>query len=124
MLNPWNIQSIYELQYFNCPSCVFKNSLKQEFIDHAYEIHPESHDCLSKIKDNSLSDVTCPWNEIFIKIKQEEPDEANEPKEANDPIEPSEVNEAIQPNDNEALFDVKTDQFNYDVQKCLCTRVF
>ena len=40
MQNPWHIQSIYDLQYFNCPSCEFKNNSKQEFINHAYEIHP------------------------------------------------------------------------------------
>ena len=42
MENPWNIQSIYELQYFNCPSCVYINRCKQDFINHAYEFHPDS----------------------------------------------------------------------------------
>ena len=68
MLNPWNICSIYELQYFNCPSCVFKISSKQEFINHAYEFHPDAIDYLMKINDNSLSDIICPW----IEIKKEE----------------------------------------------------
>ena len=62
MENPWNIQSIYELQHFNCPSCVFKNHSKQEFINHAYEFHSESIDYLKKIADDSLKDVSCPWN--------------------------------------------------------------
>ena len=75
MENPWDIQSIYELQYFHCPSCVFKVHSKQEFIYHSCEFHPESIDYLSKIIDNSLSDVTCPWSEISMKIKQEEPNE-------------------------------------------------
>ena len=39
--NPWNIQSIYELQYFNCPNCIYKNQSKQDFINHAFENHPE-----------------------------------------------------------------------------------
>ena len=104
MDNPWNIQSIYELQYFNCPSCVFKNSSKQELVDHAYEIHPESIDYLSKINDNSLSDVTCPWNEILIKIKQES-NEHMEPDELNDPL------------NNEALFEVNTEQLDYNLTK-------
>ena len=75
MQNPWNINSIYELQYFNCPSCGFKNSSKQEFINHAHEIHPECVQFLSKISDNSFSDVLCPWNEIVtseIKIEENE----------------------------------------------------
>ena len=75
MRNPWNVQSIYELQYFNCPSCVFKNSSKQEFIDHAYEIHPESVNLFRKISDNSLNDVSCPWIETSItKIEIDETD--------------------------------------------------
>ena len=77
MDNPWNIQSIYELQYFNCPSCIFKNSSKQEFIDHACEIHPESIDYLSKIFDDSLSDVSCPWRNFLAKVKQENYDEGS-----------------------------------------------
>ena len=51
MENPWNIQTIYELQYFNCPSCIFKNHSKQEFINHAYDIHPESIEDLKSIDD-------------------------------------------------------------------------
>ena len=75
-------------------------------VDHAYEIHPESIDYLSKIKDNSLSDVTCPWNEILMKIKQEEPDEPNEPNEPNDIPLDNEHGEPDKPDDplnNEAL---------------------
>ena len=75
MENPWNIHSIYELQYFNCPSCIFKKSSKQEFINHAYNFHPESIHYLIKINDNSLSDVFFPWSEISLKIKIEDPDE-------------------------------------------------
>ena len=67
MTNPWNISSIYELQYFNCPSCIFKNRSKQEIVSHAYECHPESVNFLSKICDNSLSDIICPWNDYIIK---------------------------------------------------------
>ena len=60
--NPWSIQSIYELQYFNCPSCAFKRQSKQEFINHAYEVHPESIEYLNEIKDGSLSGTICPWD--------------------------------------------------------------
>ena len=74
MENPWNFTSIYMFQYYNCPSCIFKNISKQEFVNHACEFHPESIDYLIKINDNSLSDVKCPWNEISIQIKEEEPE--------------------------------------------------
>ena len=73
MVNPWNIQSIYELQYFRCPSCVLTIQYsKQELINHACECHPESIEYLNKINDNSLIDVFCPWNELITEIKFEE----------------------------------------------------
>ena len=76
MENPWNIRTIYELQYFNCPSCIFKDHSKQELVSHAFEFHPESIDYLSNIDDNSLSDVFCPWNEIMTKVKTEPSDDS------------------------------------------------
>ena len=69
MLNPWQIQSIYDLQYFNCPSCAFKNHSKQEFINHAYEMHPKSFNYLYNVKDDSLKDIIFPNN--VEKIKEE-----------------------------------------------------
>ena len=59
--NPWSIQSIYQLQYFNCPTCDFKIHSKQKFIHHVHEKHPESIEHLEKIQDGSLDDVNCPW---------------------------------------------------------------
>ena len=70
MANPWNINSIYALQYFNCPMCAFKNRSKQQIVTHAYQVHPESVKFLSNINDNSLSDVWCPWKEHFIEIEE------------------------------------------------------
>ena len=58
--NPWNIQSIYDLQFFNCPSCNYKNYSKQEFINHAYNSHPEAYPYLNNIKDGSLDDLITP----------------------------------------------------------------
>ena len=75
MDNPWNINSIYELQFFNCPSCIFKNNSKQEIVNHAYQFHPESIDFLTNINDNSLLDIICPWSENLTKIKTEPKDE-------------------------------------------------
>ena len=59
--NPWSIQSIYQLQYFNCPTCDFKIHSKQKFIDHVHETHPESIEHMEKIQDGSLDDINCPW---------------------------------------------------------------
>ena len=57
MENPWNIKSIYEMQYFNCPSCEFKNKSKQLFVNHAFDFHQNHVRLLSNITDNSLKDV-------------------------------------------------------------------
>ena len=70
MENPWNIQSIYELQYFNCPSCVYINRCKQDFVNHAYEFHPESNIYLAKLDNESINDIICPWDVKSIKTEE------------------------------------------------------
>ena len=62
--NPWNIQSLYDLQFFNCPCCTFKIKSRQDFVYHAYENHVECSEFLEKIKDDSLQDLDCPWSII------------------------------------------------------------
>ena len=58
--NQWIVQSIYELQYFNCLGCVYKSQSKQDFVNHLYENHPEAILTLKNIKDESLSDIDNP----------------------------------------------------------------
>ena len=65
MKNLWKFQSLYELQFFNCPACDYKDKSKQEFVDHACNVHPESINCLMNVSD--IHDVVCPWNRIDIK---------------------------------------------------------
>ena len=64
--NTWEITSLYEFLFFNCPSCNYKvvSSKKQSFVNHAYEVHPESIDHLSDIQDGSISDINPPWQDI------------------------------------------------------------
>ena len=70
MDNPWNILSIYEFQYFNCPTCPFKNQSKQEFVNHAYDDHPDSLNYLLNITDvDSFIDIICPWDRKVIKVE-------------------------------------------------------
>ena len=52
--NPWDIQSLYELLYFICPSCTYTHNSKEEFICHAFEFHPESEKYLRNIQDGSM----------------------------------------------------------------------
>ena len=69
--NPWNIESIYELQFFICPSCEFKNHSKQIFLNHAFENHPESVNSIISLQDGSLNDViiNIPANISYDKTK-------------------------------------------------------
>ena len=77
MDNPWNIKSIYELQFFNCPTCEFKNQFKQEFVNHAYASHPDSLDFLINIPNNSFDDIICPWDVKEIKKEESNSNEVN-----------------------------------------------
>ena len=69
--NPWDVQSIYQLQFFNCPSCDFKDLSKQEFINHAHLSHFGAVKYLMNINDGSLDDVFCPWNNHQLNYKVE-----------------------------------------------------
>ena len=71
MQNPWNIQSLYEFQYFNCPKCIFKDQSKQGFVNHAYELHPESIEYLINIDDKSITGIVFPLIEQISEIKKE-----------------------------------------------------
>ena len=59
--NLWDVYSLYEFQFFNCPACKYKTNSKQEFIDHAYDEHLDSNNYLKKIQDGSIRDIACPW---------------------------------------------------------------
>ena len=72
--NQWKIQSLYELQYYNCPACHYKNRSNQEFINHAYETHPESIENLKNITDVSMEGVKYPWDDIDIKAEESDND--------------------------------------------------
>ena len=69
--NPWNIQSLYDLQFFNCPSCDFKDYLKQDFVNHAHKFHPEAYPYLNNIKDGSTDDVLIPNEDNIFDFKPE-----------------------------------------------------
>ena len=63
--SPWNVDSLYEFQYFDCPKCPFKHKSKQEFVHHTFHSHPESVEYFKKISDQSVCDILCPWNENY-----------------------------------------------------------
>ena len=57
-VDPWNVQSLFELQFFNCPGCIFKSKFRQDFVTHIYDNHPEAITTLKNIKDDSLRDLS------------------------------------------------------------------
>ena len=68
LTNPWNIHSFFELQYWICPTCSYKNRSKQEMVNHAYEYHPESVYFLNNINDNSLTGIYWLHNKKFDEV--------------------------------------------------------
>ena len=46
--NPWNVGSINEFSYFNCPECTFHTKEDKNFQDHATRNHPLSAILFSK----------------------------------------------------------------------------
>ena len=76
--NVWNVESIYEFYYFNCPSCPYRNEFKQDFVNHSYNSHPESVNYLKKISDGSLNDITSPWKLFGEEITEKFKNDINE----------------------------------------------
>ena len=71
--NPWSVASLYEFQYFNCPSCpFFKVGSKQDFVYHAFYTHPESTEDFKKISDGSQNGILLPWKSEDDKIEIEQ----------------------------------------------------
>ena len=59
--NPWDVESLYKFQHFNCPICSYKNDAKQDFVNHAVNSHPESRKYFMKIlHHDSFSNVIIP----------------------------------------------------------------
>ena len=72
MDNPWNVQSIQEFQFFNCPECDSQIKNLQDFIKHAVKDHEQAKDSLcmkselsnTKIKMGLISIVKRKVDEI------------------------------------------------------------
>ena len=60
--SPWDVESLYEFQYFNCPTCPYKHKSAQDFVDHAINTHQESKNHFMNISNHdSFSDIWPPW---------------------------------------------------------------
>ena len=95
--NPWDVGSVYDYLYFNCPTCCYKSNLKQYFVDHVFHTHPESIDYFRKISDDSLNDIVPSWSydesgEENLDLKNETQDETKLKDDMSDPFEKSNSN--------------------------------
>ena len=84
--SPWDVNSLYEFQYFICPSCSNQFSLKQDFVNHTFHTHPESTEYLRKISDESIYDVVPPWTTESNNFDSEKPCEIFVKSELNDEL--------------------------------------
>ena len=127
--NPWNIVSLYALLYYNCPSCNFRHSVKQDFVAHALDSHIECIPYLKNIKDDSMRDVISPWNltenfkyeaetgtnihcDVNIKVKNETVEEFNQPPLEENAYEILDYGDAFE-NDTE-FFDDDFEEIDYE----------
>ena len=114
--SPWNIQSLYDLQYFNCPSCDYKDYSKQEFVDHAYNSHPEAYPYLNKINDGSIDDVIIPNDETTLDFKSELDAGLSSPYNGLDvkieEFEDNEIHQHVKSEDKKFVFDNSYESLN------------
>ena len=120
--NPWDIYSIFELLFYNCPSCEFKHNSKQTFVDHAIENHPEATNGFTNIKDGSLADVE--WNLLFqIKVEEEEEDQMDENKifshfdEEQMTIDETVIKDEVEPSESELKLEISSSNHKSDESK-------
>ena len=49
MENPWNVTSLEDFRYYNCPECEHKYVAKEQFVCHATIVHAKARDALPGI---------------------------------------------------------------------------
>ena len=56
MQSPWAINNLEELLYYCCPECDVRDQSEEQFIQHAFENHPEAKNYLLPFKVKLESD--------------------------------------------------------------------
>ena len=56
--NPWAVANLEDFLYFCCPECNDKSQSEETFLEHAFQNHPKSKDCLITfvVKDEPYED--------------------------------------------------------------------
>ena len=87
--NPWNVSSLEDFHFYNCPECELKYASKEQFIGHAVINHPKAHEFIPTLTQRQpmTSDPYADPEvhlEHNVKIEPVEPIEQIEPE----PVEP------------------------------------
>ena len=102
--NPWEVSSLFKFAYFCCPECDLKVHKKQDFVNHAFEMHPTRAQALYNIDDVSMKNVVFP---NFDDVK-------SEPMEIKPEIFPEDEDDNLNDNDNSHDDDHNEDDHNDD----------
>ena len=93
--SPWDVESIQDFQFYNCPSCVFMHKDESEFVQHALDVHPDCNKFILKLyfgeEDATEEDTNDHQNRITSDEKNDKPDKVLE-----DDFAHNEVTEKIQ----------------------------
>ena len=101
--NPWDVKSLDEFQFYNCPICSEKYNDEQDFVGHAFTSHPESAEFLNKIWD--------PNNVVKVELKEDEDvDHVPQIKQGGKPFRARSVHPQGFYNDDGELVMIKTEE--------------
>ena len=79
--NPWNVLSLEAFHFYNCPECEDKYSTKEQFTNHAIDVHPKARIIIPTMLDNNVNIVI---SEVQTSIKVEPNGEEFKPENAFD----------------------------------------
>ena len=48
--NPWSVESIEDIRFYNCPECDHKEPIKRDFLKHAIRCHPKSGELFDSLE--------------------------------------------------------------------------
>ena len=77
--NPWDVQSLEEFHFYCCPECNEKTFTREQFINHALQTHPKSHETIPLlIQETGLEEPEIEINEDVEPHITEEYDPGND----------------------------------------------
>ena len=56
--NPWNVESLEDFRFYNCPECDHKESIKSDFLKHALNNHPRCGELFDSLDVERSKNIT------------------------------------------------------------------